>query len=247
MTKFVKTFFIAVMAVVLVSQSTVSAQSAGMATKSADAELKALVAKMKTEIDRRIAQTAKAVKALESSNAISSSSKNSVAAVLAKSNDTLQKMKKEIANVKDLQSAKKLASEIDAKYDEYATTNATAHTLKDSDSQQEVQTQMATSVDDAQALVDKAGASGTDVSNLQEQLKGVKQLVQSIGAIITSVIALIMSLMTGNFSEAATIFQTILGQLTQNMQSIETAQNQLGGMSIQLGSFGGNGGATTEN
>ena len=248
--KVAKTFMIAVMAFVLMSQSTVNAQSAAMANKAAENEIKNLVTKMKTEVERRLGSTEKALKALQSSNAVSSSSKNTIADVLAKSKKSLDGFKKEITGVKDLDSAKKLATQIDEQYDQYASANATAMTLKDGDVQQQAFQQLGTVADDAQSMIDTAGSSGQDVSAMQEQLKGIDQLIQSIGAIIASILALIMSLATGNFTQAATIFQTITGQLSQNLTSIGTAQSGLTGIveslnNIQLLKAGTGGSSTT--
>ena len=244
-----KTFMIAVMAFVLMTQSTVNAQSAAMANKAAENEIKSLVAKMKTEVERRLSSTEKALKALEGSNAVPSSSKNTIADVLTKSKKALTNFKQEITGVKDLDAAKKLAKEIDDQYDQYASANATAMTLKDGDVQQQAAQQLETVADDAQSMIDTAGSSGQDVSAMQEQLKGIDQLIQSISAIIASIIALIMSLATGNFTQAMTIFQTITGQLSQNLTSIGTAQNGLTGIVESLNNIellkAGTGGSST--
>lgn len=235
-----KSMAIAVMVVVLLTQSTVQAQSAGMASN----ELKNLITKMKTEVERRTGLTDNAFKALQGSNAISSSAKNAISTALTSNKNALSDFTKQLTDIKDLNVAKQLAGKIDDQYNQFASATATSFTLKDSDVQQQAFAQLGNVAKDAQSLIDTAGASGQDVSALQEQIKGIDQLVQSIGAIIASIVTLIMSLATGNFSQAAAIFQTIIGQLSQNLTSIGTAQNGLGSVvdslnNIQLLKTGG--------
>ena len=214
------------MAVVLVSQSPVQAQSTAIQSQ----EMRNLVSKLNKEIDTRIQSTDKATKALESSNAVSSSAKNTVSSALNSTKKELTDIKKETGEVKNLTDAKGLASKLDSQYSKYATSTVSAMTLKDSDGQQQVFEQLQSLTGDAQSKIDEAGAGGQDVGNLQEALKGIKQLVESIGAILASIVALILALATGNFTEAATIFQAIIGQLAQNLVSSETAQNGLAGI-----------------
>ncbi len=237
--KIAKTSLIAIMAVVLLTQSTVSAQSAGLATKSAENEIKALVAKMKTEVDRRLTETEKATKSLESSNSIASSSKKTIATALTASKTALEELKKQISEVKDLKTAKELAAKVDGQYDQYTNANATAQTMKDGSLQQEGFTQLQLTASDTQAMIDAAAALGKEVANMQQHMNMINQLIQSIGAIITSVILLITSLASGNFSGAFTVFQTILSQLSQNIAMITTAQVELGGIVDALNGFQG--------
>lgn len=233
-----RTFIIMVMALVLLTQSTVQAQSTTFATN----ELKAATAKIKTEIDRRLAATQDAMKALKSVSAVSSTAQSTIATALAQSETALKEFKTQLASVKDLDAAKLLAGKVDGQYDQYANATATAMTLKDTDKQQQTVNFLGGLGKDAQAAIDEGGAAGMDVSGLQEQMKGIKQLIESMGAILASVTALIMSLINGDYDKAWAIFQTILGQLAQNMLSMLTAQESMGevaegakGIMLQLG------------
>lgn len=221
-----KTVPVFVMSLVLVSQAPVQAQSTAIQSQ----ELKSLVSKLDKEVDTRLATTDKATKALESSNAIPASSKSTVSSALNSSKQELTDIKKQTSEVKNLKDAKALASKLDGQYGKHANASVSAMTLKDSDSQQQVFNQLKSLSGDAQSKIDQAGAGGQDVSNLQEALKGIVQLIESIGAILASIVALILALATGSFSEAATIFQAIIGQLAQNLVSSETAQNGLAGI-----------------
>ncbi len=224
---------IAFMAALLLVQAPVQAQSTALATN----ELKTLVSKMKTEVDRRLSSTNDGIKAVEGSNLLSASTKKTILSTLTESRTALNNLKREIDNVKDFESAKELATRVESQYEQYANANAAAYTLKDGDAQQQTADQLESLADDAQTKIDEAGAGDADVSNIQEQLKGIDQLIQSITAIITSIVALILSLATGNFSDASAIFKTILGQLGLNITSMDSAQNGLSGIIDSLASF----------
>lgn len=231
--KILQTLSIAFMAALLLVQAPVNAQSAALASN----ELKSLVSKMKTEVDRRLASTNEGIKAVEGSNLLSLEAKKTILATLTESRTALNNLKREISNVKDYESAKELATRVEGQYEQYTNSNAAAYTLKDGDTQKQAADQLESLADDAQSKIDQAGAADADVSGLQEQLKGIDQLIQSISAIIASIVALLVSLATGNFKDAAAIFQTILGQLGLNITAMDSAQNGLSGIIDSLASF----------
>ncbi len=230
--KITKVTFIAAMVMVLTTQSTVQAQSVTMSTN----ELKALTAKIKTEVERRIAETKAANEALTDSNAIAASAKNAVFTALQENEKKLKEFLAQIEATKDMTAAKELAAKVDAQYDQFASANASSLALKDSDTQQEAFKQLEKLKGDIQTSVDKAGASGQNVDGQQDVLKTLTQLIQTIGAIIASVVALIVAVASGNFTAALTIFQSIIGQLAQNMTSIaaalQSAQGLVGSINI---------------
>lgn len=242
--KIIQTSSIFAVAAVLLSQSSVNAQSAAMANN----ELKSLVSTMQSEVDRRLVATDNATKAVEGSNTLAPSAKKTLLSALSSSKTSLTDLKSETSSTKDSAEAKALGAKINEQYSQYASANAAANTAKDTDAQQETVNQLGTLADDAQAKIDEAGANDQDVSSLQEQLKIIEQLIQSIAAIIASVIALILSLATGNFAEALVIFQTILEQLGINITAIDSAQGMLEGLITSFGqiSFGASAGPGTD-
>lgn len=246
---FLRGVIIAVMSLVLVTQSTVQAQSATFAAN----ELKALTAEIKTEVDRRLTATQQAIKSLKSVSAVSSTAQSAISTALTQSETALKEFKSQLSSIKDLDAAKLLASKVDSQYDQYANATATASTLKDSDAQQKTVNFLEGLGKDTQAAIDEGGAAGMDVSGLQEQMKGIKQLIESMGAILASVVALIVSLINGDYDKAWAIFQTILGQLAQNMVSMIAAQAGMGelvegakGIMIQLGTVKIGGGGNSD-
>lgn len=231
--KILGTASVFVMAAVLLVQAPVQAQSAAIAND----ELKALVTRVKNEVDRRIVSTKEGIKSVESSSLISGEEKKTVLTALKTSLSGLTDFKSQIENAKTIDAAREIATKVDGQYEQYATTNATAHTLKSGDTQQQTAKQLESLADDAQTKIDEAGANDENVSALQEQLKGIDQLIESISAVVASVVALLVALAMGNFSEAATIFKTILGQLGLNITSIDSAQNGLSNIIDVAGSF----------
>lgn len=231
--KIVSTLSLSAMVAVLLVQAPVQAQSTAMATN----ELKTLVNNVKKEVDRRLASTNEGIKSVEASTLISGDEKKTILTALKTSRTGLMDFKKQIESATTMEAAREIASKVDSQYEQYATANATAYTLKDGDAQQQTAKQLESLADDAQSKIDEAGANDQDVGGLQEQLKGIDQLIESISAVIASVVALLIALATGNFSEAATIFQTILGQLGLNITSIDSAQTGLGSIIDIAGGF----------
>lgn len=222
-------------AAVLLAQSPVHAQSAALSAS----ELNAMITKLNTELDRRSTETDKAMDAIESSDAIPQSAKDSAKKVITENNTAINNLKSQTDSIKTTSDANSVASKIDSQFEQFANSNAMAFTLKDSDSQQATADQLQSLVSDVQSKIDEAGAGGQDMSNQQDQLKGIQQLITTIVGIIASIIALIIALAMGNFTEAAEIFMTILGQLGLNIGSIDSAQSELGGMVSSFGSGGG--------
>jgi hypothetical protein len=223
----ISSMFVAVMAVVLVAQSPLHAQQV---VNTLNEDAMKVVTRIKTEVERRLGTTSQAIRAVESSNTINSSTKRTMLQALNTSKKALQDFNKQVAEVKDLQSANELAKKVDAQYEQYASAQAASITLKDGDTQQETAKDLEKLADDAQQKIDEAGSAGKDVSALQEELKGIDQLIQTINGIIASIVALLTSLATGNFSESAVIFQTIIGQLGLNITSMDSAENGLTGI-----------------
>jgi DNA repair exonuclease SbcCD ATPase subunit len=222
----------------IASQSSISGLSAQAQTAVLDLETQATVTRIQTELDRRKAQTDKALEAVQSSNAVSAEAKAAVLKSVNESKTSIDALSKQVASVKDLKSAKELAASVDKQYDQFATANAKSATLKDSDSQTQIQQQLSSLAKDVQSKIDAKGASGGDVSGDQDQMKLIQQLIAAIAAISASVVALIIALAAGNYSEAATIFVAILGQLAQNLASILNVQGSLQVMIGSVGSFG---------
>lgn len=219
-------FVAIVMALVLIIQAPVQAQT----TAAAATELKTMVTKLTKEVDERLAATDKALATIKQSSGASSSATEVIIKSLETNKKDLTELKSKLSRTATLADAKLLAKQMDDQYDKYASANVSAVAIKDSSAQQQVQKQLKTVVSDAQSMIDTAGAADMNVRSLQENLKGVLQLIESIGAIIAAVIALIASLASGNFSETSTIFKAIAGQLAQNLVSIDSAQNSLGGI-----------------
>lgn len=234
MYKAVKIVIVASLVFALAAHSPVQAQTTTLA---ADSELKALVAQLKKEIDVRIVETDKALKALKDSSGASSAAKDAVTKSLEASKKTLLEFKSQLETVKTLSEAQALAKKIDAQFNQYASANVSAATLKDSSAQQQVQKQLSNVANNAQSMIDLAGANDMNVGNVQKAMKGLRQLVESIAAIIASIVALIASLATGTFSNTGVIFQTIAGQLSQNLVAIDAAQNSLAGIVDTLGAM----------
>lgn len=241
MKKAVSTLVIAIMATVLVVQAPVHAQSAAMANN----ELKTLVAKVVKEVDRRLASTDEGIKSVEASTLISGEEKKTLLTALKTNRSGLTDFKKQIENAKTIDVARDIASKVDGQYEQYANANASAYTLKSGDAQEQTVKQLESLADDAQTKIDEAGANDQNVSGLQEQLKGIDQLIQSINGIIQSVMALLVALAMGNFSDAATIFKAILGQLGLNITAMDSAQSGLSGIIDSVISFELGGSAST--
>ena len=233
MKKIITALTVSLMSAVLIVQAPVHAQSAAIANN----ELKTLVSKVNKEVDRRLTSTNEGIKSVENSTLISGDEKKTLLTALKTSRTGLTDFKKQIDDAKTIDAAKAIAAKVDGQYEQYANANASAHTLKSGDAQGETAKQLESLADDAQSKIDEAGANDQDVSGLQEQLKGIDQLIQSITAIIESVVALLVALAMGNFSDAATIFKAILGQLGLNITAIDGAQTGLSGIIDSVGSF----------
>lgn len=229
-----RTFIVLFITLVLMLNSTVLALSVHAQGISQTNELKAQITKLTNEIDKRLKAVEQYGKAMESANAIAATAKSDVAKSLADIKKKLTDYKSQIQKVTTLAAAKELATKLDSEYGQYATTGAKAVTLKDADSQQQSQGKLSELTEQVQSVIDAGGAADMDMSAPQEQLKNIKQLIQSSGDIITSIIALITAMVAGDFTQAGVIFQSILGQLAQNLTTMLSAQNSLQGLADTL-------------
>lgn len=229
-----RTVIVLVITLVLILNSTILALSVHAQGVTQSNELKAQTTKLTNEIDKRLKAVEQYGKSMESTNAISASTKTDVTKSLAEIKKKLTDYKSQIQKVTTVAEAKELATKLDSDYGQYATTGAKAVTLKDADSQQQSQGKLSEMTEQVQSVIDAGGAADMDMSAPQEQLKNIKQLIQSSGDIITSIIALITAMVAGDFTQAGVIFQSILGQLAQNLTTMLSAQNSLQGLADTL-------------
>ncbi len=225
---------VGIVSLVLLTQSTVQAQSATMANQ----ELTDKLASMRTELNRRLTSSQQALDALKTVDSTDSVKK--IEATLTKSIDAIKKLVTELDSVKDIKSAGDLAVRIEKQYDQYASANASAYAMNDTSEQKAALDKMTGLANDSQSAIDQAGAQGADMGGQQDMMKTIKQLIDTIVKIIASVIALIIAIATGqsSFSDIQPALQTIVGQLAQNITSMSTIQGMFGTIITSIGGSG---------
>ncbi|RYX79046.1 hypothetical protein EON76_05045 [bacterium] len=219
---------------VIASQSTVTMLTAHAQAVTLDRETQAVVAKVTTELNKRTAAIEKAKAGITQSKTLKEDEKAKLKAVLEEVRLTNAGLLTKIGGVKNAAEAQLVALEVDAAYEKYQAAVGQSSLVQDGDAQAVVKQQLEGTADNVQSLIDSKGAAGGNVSSEQKALKGIDQLIQTIGAIIQSIVALLISLAAGDISQAASIFQSILGQLGLNMESIFTAQDGLTGLVSSL-------------
>lgn len=227
MTKLIMLAMICVSVAVIATQSTVTMLTAHAQTVTLDRETQAIVTKVTSELNKRASAIESAKAGVTRSKSLKEDEKAKLKTVLDEVNATNSGLLSKIRGVKNAAEAQLVALEVDTAYEKYQAVVGQTSLLKDGDAQAVVKQQLEGTADNVQSLIDTKGAEGGDVSSEQKALKGIDQLIQTIGAIIQSIIALLLSLAAGDISQAASIFQSILGQLGLNMESIFTAEDGL--------------------
>lgn len=234
--RFVTLTLIFISVAVIATQSTVTLMTAHAQAVALDKETQSVVTKVTTELNRRSAAIESASAGVARSKTLTDSQKNQLKATLDEVNSTNNGLLTKIKGVKNAAEAQLVALEVDAAYEKYQTAVGQSSLLEDSDAQSAVKQQLETTAANIQSLIDEKGAEGQDVSSEQKQMKGLDQLIETIAAIIQSIIALLLSLVAGDIGQAASIFKSILGQLGLNMESFLTVE---GALSDLVGSLTG--------
>lgn len=234
MTKLIMLALIFISVTVIATQSTITVMTAHAQAVVLDKEAQALVTKMTTELNKRSAAIESAKAGLTRSTTLTDSQKNQIKTSLDEVNTVNTDLLTKVKAVKNAAEGQLVALEIDAAYEKYQAVVGQSALVKDGDAQAVVKQQLENTADNVQQLIDTKGASGQDVSSEQKQMKGIDQLIETIGAIIQSIIALLLSLAAGDMSQAASIFKSILGQLGLNMESMFNVEDGLSGLVSSL-------------
>lgn len=228
-TKRSKVTIISVFAVVamLATNSTVNVLSVQAQVTTQNNEVQKLLGNIEKEAKRRDVATTKATETLDKTTTLSPQAKSQVLQSLnesKKANDTTLAQAK---NTKDLAGMQQLAKGLDQQYDKYATSQSQGMLLGDSDQQAQSQQQLTTTAQDIQSKLNSNKESGQDTSSQQLELDNIIELITAVAAILASVVALIVALVAGDYTQAATLFLAIVGQLAQNLATILNIQSSL--------------------
>ena len=127
-----------------------------------------------------------------------------------------------------------LVKQVNDSYSQFAVALGQSQLVTSAGSQQQTVNQLTDLAKQLQSALTSAGSNAANSANTdgtnaaQNQLANVQQLITAMSAIIASAIGLATS-MSGstNLSQATTVFQSIFGQLTQNLSSLGSAQSTI--------------------
>lgn len=250
-----RTSLVAVVAVaaslLIASHSTVSTVSAQVATDNTKKEMDTLIANIKKEMDRRqvvlnnstgnttattTTQTNANVK--DCGKDVPKSITDGAQKEAAKAGTDIKSIQDMLKNTKTLSEAKDKAKQADNNYQSFQITSTKSAVVGDLCTQAGSKDQLDQLLKQSKDQLASQQAAGQGTGNSEEQIKMLEQIIAAIGAIIASVVALLLAIATGDYAAIMAIFQTILGQLAVVANTIVQAISQLVKINISLGSGG---------
>lgn len=193
-------------------------------------EIQKLMTNIEKEGKRRDTVMTQAKDTVNGTNTLSSQTKSQILKDLDDAQKANTSTMNQAKNTKDLAGMQQLAKGFEGQYDKYATTQAQGMLLGDADQQQQTQQQLSQTASDLKSKLSSSSSSsgGSGGGSSQElELENIIAMITAVAAIITSVVALIVAIAAGDYTQAATLFIAIVGQLAQNLATILNIESSL--------------------
>lgn len=225
-------------AAMLATNSTVNVLSVYAQVTTQNNEIQKLMTNIEKEGKRRDTAMTQAKDTVNGTDTLSSQTKSQILKDLDDAQKANTSTMNQAKNTKDLAGMQQLAKGFEGQYDKYATTQAQGMLLGDADQQQQTQQQLSQTASDLKSKLSSSSSSGSSSggSSQELELENIIAMITAVASIITSVVALIVAIAAGDYTQAATLFIAIVGQLAQNLATILNIESSL---EVMIGSVSG--------